>query len=330
MDKFLTIVIPTYNRKESLLRQLFSLQEIGCIDWYYLVILDNHSNYDISQELSVAFSSEFIENIEIRNRPFNTGIGYNIAGTFECAKTKWLWIISDDDITPPDALKIIQNYVIKYPNAAIIEYSIGLDIKFDDRLIRSIQDLKKAYDDNLFMSGDLMYIGNNLYNCEVQMPYFGESCFYNYTLVPQIISSIKILSERKGLYVLSSAHVQTFVPNIHGDSWHSLKNVLAICSIYDIKWNNYSDCKLFSNMLTGHFSVDELLFTYLSGEIDMQYRKYAYKRFLNSLFLRRMSLKERIKVKFYGIQMYTHIPILSFFRYCNKVFFNLRVFFKFR
>ncbi len=309
--KFLTIVVPTYNRKERLIRQLSSIQKIGCIDWYYLVILDNHSNYDISQELSSVFSADFVDNIIVVKRKFNTGAGYNIAGAFEYAKTKWLWIISDDDVTPPDALKIIQNYTEKYPDAAIIEFSIGLDGKFDDRLIRSIQDLKKAYDDNLFVSGDLMYIGNNLYNCEVQMPYFGESCFYNYTMVPQIISSMKILLEQKGLYVLSSAHVQTFVPNVHGDTWHSIKIVLAICSVYDIRWGTYAECNIFADILMRHFSVNELLYVYLSEEKDLQYRKYVYRRFLNTVFTREMPYKERVKIRLYGIQMNSGIPVLS-------------------
>ena len=311
VSKFLTIVVPTYNRKERLLRQLSSIQKIGCIDWYYLVILDNHSGYDIFQELSSVFPADFVNNIIIVKRKFNTGAGYNIAGAFEYAKTKWLWIISDDDVTPPDALNILKNYTERYSSAAIIEFSIGLDIRFDDRLIYSVHDLKKAYDENLFISGDLMYIGNNLYNCEIQQQYFGESCFYNYSLVPQIISSLKILSEQQGLYVLSSAHVQSFVPNIHGDSWHSLRNVVAICSVFDIKWDSYLECQMVATMLTSHLSIDELLFNYLSEEPDIQYRKYVFNRLKNTMFRRPMLFKDKIKIKLYGIEMNTRIPILS-------------------
>ena len=64
MEKFLTIVIPTYNRENQLIRLLRSIERQKVEHLYYIVILNNHSDYDVETSIRNHFPDPFIDNIE--------------------------------------------------------------------------------------------------------------------------------------------------------------------------------------------------------------------------------------------------------------------------
>lgn len=97
MNKELSVLIPTYNRKEKLKKTLLALEK-QFDDNFYVVILDNASEYSIEQEVLPELSFQFSKVIRIIKRKYNVGLGNNISGLFSVCETKWGWLLGDDDV----------------------------------------------------------------------------------------------------------------------------------------------------------------------------------------------------------------------------------------
>lgn len=125
----LTIVIPSYNRKDDITTQVRLLLP-QLTDEVRLIVVDNHSDYDIE----ALFSDDEKQKFSICVNSYNIGADGNIAKSFELCVSEWLWILSDDDHVDSNAVGIVLSEikkgqdVITYVFHETIEYdAIGLD-----------------------------------------------------------------------------------------------------------------------------------------------------------------------------------------------------------
>ena len=77
-ERQLTIAIPTYNRRDSLIKLLKSIEASSYQQLKEIVISDNHSDYDVKEELTKEFPQDFLNYCRIIINPFN--IVQNICG----------------------------------------------------------------------------------------------------------------------------------------------------------------------------------------------------------------------------------------------------------
>lgn len=311
--KELTIVIPTYNRCEKLFRQLRSLSVQGHYDKYYLIILDNHSDYSLKDVIDKAgFDKIFLNNIEIVERPINTRIGYNTGSPFLYNKTKWMYAMSDDDITTNDCLEILLSYIHKYPEVSWVKFPLALNNKHEDILIKSVQEFQECYNKRIFVSGDIFYIGNNLINTERLSSYLGDSFEYCSYLLGFIMSILHQLVAGEASIILSDRHVQEFVKNTKGDSWHGLSALLKFSQLYDIRWENPKETKQLFRMIYSHFTAVEVV-NMLLKENDYRYQRYVYKRLKSTLFDKRMTFGNVWVFLLYNLEYFTKLPFVTRF-----------------
>src|SRR5574344_1254415 len=101
MNKKLTIVITTYNRRQPLYEQLHSLEIQGQYDKYSIIVSNNCSDYDVDKWLDEKLSLDFRNIVTVHNRKYNVGSDVNIAFSFQLVETQWMWLLSDDDVTEP-------------------------------------------------------------------------------------------------------------------------------------------------------------------------------------------------------------------------------------
>lgn len=101
----LFIYLPTYNRPESLRRQLFALlpQVERFPQNVRVLICDNDSSkYGMDE---ILYDLPVFNNVEVRRNGGNIGGNGNIALGFVFARPdEFLWILSDNDIVSPDAV----------------------------------------------------------------------------------------------------------------------------------------------------------------------------------------------------------------------------------
>lgn len=310
-EKVITIIIPTYNRRERLLRQLESLQKQGQVDSYYLVVLDNCSDYDVNKAIyEHGFKDEFYSNIEIVSRPLNTRMGYNLAGTLLCAKTKWLWLVSDDDISVQDSITNVVSYAQNYPDASLVKFQFSYHRKFQDIIVHTVDELEELYKKRYFTPGDLFYVGNNLINMEQLKDYLGDAFEHSSHLIPFVIPALHQLVDGRAEIIFSDNHVQQYVPNRDGDTWMSIPTILKFAELFDIHWGNQVYAYRIFRIICNHFQVPQVA-KMLLAEKDFTYRRYAYARLRKTVFNRPHKAKEIAFWIAYHVEDKLHIPILK-------------------
>jgi GT2 family glycosyltransferase len=188
-NKILTIVIPTYNREKRLLNQLRSIFLQPEYKDVEIVILDNHSDYDIATSLKDHFSPKELSNVELIRNPFNIGIDGNLSNSFMFCKTKYMWLLSDDDETLIDSIKAILLNIENNKDIAIFKYSIANFFPEEDKTISSIAEFIDYYRSGIHSSGTMIYISNNIFNMELLSPFI-QNVFTPFNFFMLIFSSL--------------------------------------------------------------------------------------------------------------------------------------------
>ena len=238
----LSICIPTYNRKDRLLRQLKSIFKQPLYKQINIVILDNHSNYDIEQFLKDFFSEEEVSVIELIRRPFNIGMIGNVSNSFLYCKTKWMWLLSDDDETVDNSLEIIFRKIDLYPDYSVFKFSIygiqseeNIDITTLDEFINYYKD-----NDRENSTGNLIFISNNVFNMSEIGDYLQDSFTYSYTYIPHIMPILSFLIDNEKKMKYFSEPVVRFLLPEAGIEWSYSKCMLGLSALSDFLFKNIS------------------------------------------------------------------------------------------
>lgn len=285
----LTIVIPTYNREERLIRQLKSIFRQPLSKDVRIQILDNASNYNIEEALKKNFTLNQVRQICLHVNPFNIGQALSLTIPFLYCETEWMWLLSDDDETADDALEVILQDIHEYSGASMIKYSIIDSVPQEDVIITNINDFIGYYRSGKHSSGDLIFMSNNLFNLKRLSNYLGSACEYSYTQIAFLIPILKALSEKNGNVKFSSNAIVRFIPPENNNGWVVSKryiNVsLGIATVEDIDLEGV-DFRLqqeLLHVLTRDFSHGEII-KILFTEKDRKRRKHIYMKLFHIIF----------------------------------------------
>lgn len=234
----LSIGIPTYNRKDALVRLLKSIecQQYNLLD--EIIIGDNASPYDVEAVILECVSPALFSKCRLIKNNFNIGGPANIKNQFLNCNSKWFWLIGDDDEITEDALDIILKDIEAEPECAYFKYSTRMndgiigedDVRFDN-LHQFIEYSRKRY------PGNLVFMSNNIYNMEKLAPYLPVMMTYN-TSVPQCISMMVGL-DREEIYVrFSSKPICIYNMPEGGVSWNMLRVALALSCLQEIPFKS--------------------------------------------------------------------------------------------
>ena len=92
-NKILTIGIPTFNRKEVLIKNINYILSLDILDRIELLVIDNNSDDDTFSILNSKYKNKFTF---IKNET-NIGFSKNTIKLFNCCKTKYLMWLPDED-----------------------------------------------------------------------------------------------------------------------------------------------------------------------------------------------------------------------------------------
>ena len=128
--KLLTITIPSFNRNKLLKDNLIKLLSVSNIDKCKILVIDNNSDIKVQETLEDINYSK--HDIEIVRNNINIGITGNILKCFELCKTKWMWILGDDDVVFEDSIDTIMTSISSVDND-VISINFGSSIDQIDR-----------------------------------------------------------------------------------------------------------------------------------------------------------------------------------------------------
>jgi glycosyltransferase involved in cell wall biosynthesis len=230
----LTITIPTYNRSEALsktVRQLLPQLTQEC----NLVIVDNASETPaivVLGELLLAWPDV---NIQIHRNRYNVGMCGNFMRCFELCDTEWLWILGDDEIPCPDAIKKIFRQLNSHPDC-IFHNFVSPTLRRENRIaMRDIATESVGSADfirKLDHFSSIQYISLNIYKTLCFVKHFSIGVNYSYSLhnfVAMILSGL----EKDGKACFSP---EVLIPN-HGivqKAWSRIDLALVSCTILEM------------------------------------------------------------------------------------------------
>lgn len=204
----LLIYIPTYNRPESLRRQLAALA-VQRREWpgtVRILVSDNASSSLSDRELD-AIAAQYA--VEVRRNAGNIGGNANIALGFVFARAdEYLWILSDNDTVGSSALSYVAEHGIPSDADAIV-FSTKTDAPFD-----SIHEWDSAWDG----VGENGLISNVIYKASAFLPYSSEAFFYHNTSFPHLGVLLSALKARRTLNYRVLPSSELFAPTTqHGE-----------------------------------------------------------------------------------------------------------------
>ncbi|MDR2917481.1 MAG: glycosyltransferase [Tannerella sp.] len=288
LENGLSVIIPTYNRKDRLINQLKSIFKQSQYHQINIIILDNNSDYDISSELKNTFSEPELLKTEITKRPYNIGAIGNISTSFLYSKTKWMWLLSDDDETTLISLETILHNIEQYPDTAVFKYSIcGESIPEEEKVISSIDEYIKYYKNGGHTSGNMIFISNNVFNLELLNPYLGYANIYSYTNIPHVMPVIAGLADKKVKMKFCPEAIVKYIPPVPGSGWDYTPTLLGLSSVTDISQSiklTRKQLNELSGLLARNFS-HAIFIEKLSSVKDRKIRKAFYEKIFRNLFI---------------------------------------------
>lgn len=254
-EPLLTILIPTYNRRDQLAELLNSIEREGHRDEYKILICDNHSNYDIVQEVLTGFDDSFTDNIIVNRWIFNTGMSTNISIPFLLVDTKWCWLIGDDDTITDGALGTILKQIRTYPEALAIKNSLKDFIIHSDLALSSVENFIEYYS-NKSLAGEMMYM-SMVYNLKELHPYLSKITEYSYSYLSFLIPILFGLKNGGTMYLSSFEAIR--YRSLASDNWASVRalpTALGIRTILDVDFDlDDKTAKDLSKLLTRDIKI---------------------------------------------------------------------------
>lgn len=278
----LTISIPSYNRNLVLKKNLEVLLE-QYNDEIEILIIDNFSDIPVEDTLELELKK--YQNLKvIRNRE-NIGLSANIIRCFEYSKTKWAWLLSDDDVPVVNAIKIVLDLITKNEDATYINFSSN----YTKNRAHSFQSVgSNDCIEKVESIHSLFLISLGVYQISNILPFLRFAYLYSYSLVPHFV--LLMLSLNNSGKVLFS---NCMILENQGDSddpnnkWSFLPLTLGLPTILELPLGfSYSTTKKVSNFIYSSvinrpiLSLERTLQLYKRENIDVLRYNYVqpYKR----------------------------------------------------
>lgn len=229
METSLTVLIPTYNRKDALLQTLGQLYKQREYD-FRIVISDNASEYSVTKALDV-FTENFRERIVVARRKYNIGATSNIVGLFSLCETRWGWLLGDDDIVTGNAIQNILEAIEDDKGCAGFWFSVcGKEI--ENCVIQSLEEYIELCERNSHQ-GDVIYLSNKVYNMDYISECLEMTHRHSYTCIGQCIPMFELLKKGRRFHIIYDRVVVKHPGFDNGITWNIFKTVMGMRTLMD-------------------------------------------------------------------------------------------------
>ena len=163
--------MPTFNRGKKALESLNKMLNFSSKYNGKFLILDNSSTKQRKHYLDIKHLSKDNDKITYIKKPFNTGFGGNLVDCFLYSDTKYIIIVSDEDIINIDQIPKLNKLFIENPGLLAVRSSIqgqggefkGNSYIFPEEVLTNVNERFKRF--SIFNN----YISGSVYNREVAL-----------------------------------------------------------------------------------------------------------------------------------------------------------------
>ena len=272
----LSVMIPTYNRKEDLLKTLKSLER-QTVNNFYVVISDNASEYSVEKEIMPMLTKEFAEKVMFYKNKYNIGGSHNVLKLFSLCETKWAWFLGDDDSIKDNSVEIVLKWINRYSHVGGFWFSL---VKKDAEyvVLKNLQEYVNL-EEELAFSGDAIFVSNKVYNTEIIKNYMYQVHKHVYTAIPQCILIFEMLKRGVDYVVVFEDKIVEHSGFKEGFTWNVSTVMLCMRTLMDydsgLSWN-YHKRLVKCSMLNTEIFIKSCI---MQKELEWQNKKY-YKKTL--------------------------------------------------
>lgn len=308
----LTIVITTFNRSQRLFDQLKSIfGQKNFID-VRIIISDNCSDYDVEGFLKSSFTDLELSKVSLVINPCNIGMVGNISSAFLLPKTKWMWLISDDDETTPESIKTIFGDINLHPDVLALKYT-DIDNNrnnyYVDRKLKTIPEFLDFCTEINLEIGNFIFMSNGVYNMEKINPYLKYIFTHSYSYFPHIIPFLLGLDGRQEVVFFHKSIVKYKSPEIPTSSDYLVSIYVGAMTVLDLP---LSIVKNDWERLAFLFRMN--LFWTLSKDLyncSYYQKEYFYKKIYINIYGLRWSLKNYLIFLLFCFQIKINNDVMS-------------------
>lgn len=134
--KLLTIVVPTFNRYESLERLIHSFSASGISDEAAFVVVDDGSREEIRRNLAALAERYPLVQFEFFDKNQGAPSARNHGAA--CVESRWLWFVDDDDVVSESVFRQVVEFV-RGDNVKDIVFLDARNVEGDNVSVASMQ-----------------------------------------------------------------------------------------------------------------------------------------------------------------------------------------------
>lgn len=195
----LEICIPTYDRKEELLRTIQALRP-QLIESVGILILDNCSPDPVTHDSVDLADSPLRTRVRIVRNRVNIGGDANIARCFEYCDGEYMWLLGDDDPIRPDVVACILRHIQQQPDAIAVNFRLPGSSRKAPVSGTGLSEFIDAIDE----FGSYMLISNNVYKMSSFRPHIRRAYQYGFACAPHVAILLDALRVLHGGFYLSA------------------------------------------------------------------------------------------------------------------------------
>jgi glycosyltransferase involved in cell wall biosynthesis len=307
----LSIVIPTYNRNEKVLRLLSKLKSINEDYKLLVLVIDNNSEISTADYLKNE-NYHYGNEVKIIRNKGNVGLGGNLINSFLNCETEWMWLLGDDDLPLDDSIqkiiKVIENaddhnFLIKFNSSAGQFPNHNFEIKDIKGLIE--------FNNNFGYYSNMMFISNSIFrtNIILKETFYMSSAIK--TMAPHLVGIYRCVAKGFSIKIVNQLIIMHGLPENEKDKWDYDRLILGLLYFIDaeidIRIKEQLLPKLFVKYLGGEnrFYKSLLLYPYKSLNEDRSFWSYFLLKsaalFSGFRFFYLIFLGTIIRVKFINI-----------------------------
>jgi hypothetical protein len=264
----LTIAIPTFDRPAALRRTLSALRP-QLTDAVHLLVLDNCSPTPVVEAQAEVLAGLSPGGYTVVRHPINIGGDANAMRCFElaAARAEWVWVLGDDDLPTPDAVRTLLADTQANPDCFYLNYASELHPR------------AKAFDTHGragFIAGldsftNALFVSTCCYHARRLAAGHRAGMRALTSMAPQLAGLLAVL-EDDGRCHFSDRRIVRWEPAPPGQKWSALVQAMSVMTLLDPLADHRERRALAGKALPNLPSVSaalvELLDRNASGQMD--------------------------------------------------------------
>jgi glycosyltransferase involved in cell wall biosynthesis len=224
--KDLTIAIPTFNRNTQLQANLSSVLRQN-LERVVILVIDNSSDIPVEQTLKVELETHPNILRVVRNK-VNVGLAGNFIKCIEFCETKWMWLLSDDDLPTEHSVGLIKDTLIDkddytFINFSTHEWTLSRNRSFEttgmDELVCKVDSFQ-----------NLLFFSSGVYNVSLLSKSLRFAVMYTITVAPHLALLFCNLGKDGKVYFSEHELVKWKTPDIE-DTWSMIPLSLGLLNL---------------------------------------------------------------------------------------------------